>query len=85
MKIFPTTPKAHSNSSEIFSYDLIQFSVKKSFNIQKLLHHKSKGRRTKPMHSFLRAFQRHQEQDLKYPSLVDLISTKQNKTNYLAS
>jgi hypothetical protein len=23
IKIFPTTPKAHSNSSEIFSYDLI--------------------------------------------------------------
>jgi hypothetical protein len=25
-KIFPTTPKAHSNSSEIFSYDLIEFN-----------------------------------------------------------
>jgi hypothetical protein len=30
-KIFPTTPKVHSNSSENFSYDFIQFSVKKSF------------------------------------------------------
>jgi hypothetical protein len=27
-----------------------------------------------------RAFQRHQEHDLKHPSLVDLITTKQNKT-----
>jgi hypothetical protein len=26
-KIFPTTPKAHSNSSEIFSYDLIWFDL----------------------------------------------------------
>jgi len=25
IKIFPTTPKAHSNSSEIFSYDLFNF------------------------------------------------------------
>jgi hypothetical protein len=33
--------------------------------------------------SSLRAFQRHQEHDLKHPSLVDLITTKQNKTNYL--
>jgi hypothetical protein len=24
IKIFPTTPKAHSNSSQIFSYDLIK-------------------------------------------------------------
>jgi len=29
--------------------------------------------------SSLRAFQRHQEHDLKHPSLVDLITTKQNK------
>jgi hypothetical protein len=26
MKIFPTTPKAHSNFSQIFSYDLFSFS-----------------------------------------------------------
>jgi hypothetical protein len=37
VKIFPTTPKAHSNSHEIFSYDLVLISVKKSFNIQELL------------------------------------------------
>jgi hypothetical protein len=29
-------------ASEIFSYDFISFSVKKSFNIQQLLHCKSK-------------------------------------------
>jgi hypothetical protein len=34
----------------------------------------------KPMHhpSSSRAFQRHQEHDLKHPGLVDLITTKQN-------
>jgi hypothetical protein len=54
--------------------------VKKSFNIQELLHHKSKRHGTKPMHpSLSRAFQRHQEHDLKHPSLVDLITTKQSK------
>jgi len=60
--------------------------VKKSFNIQELLHHKSKRHGTKPMHpSSSRAFQGHQEHDLKHPGSVDLITTKQNKTNYLPS
>jgi hypothetical protein len=31
----------------------------------------------------LRAFQRHQEHDLKHPSLVDLVSMKQNKLSSL--
>jgi hypothetical protein len=54
--------------------------MKKSFNIQKLLHRKSKRHGTKPMHpSSLRAFQRQQEHDLKHPGLVDFIITKQNK------
>ncbi len=40
----------------------------------------------KPMHpSSSRAFQRHQQHHLKHPSAVDLITTKQNKTNYLPS
>jgi hypothetical protein len=57
--------------------------MKKSFNIHELLHHKSKYHGTEPMHlSLSRAFQRHQEHDLKHPSLVDLITTKQDKTNY---
>ncbi len=51
-----------------------------SFNIQYLLHRKSKHHGTKPMHpSSSTAFQRHQEHDLKHPSWVDLITTKQNK------
>jgi hypothetical protein len=80
IEIFPTTPKAHSNSSKNFSHDLIQFSMKKSFNIQELLLCKSKRHATKPMHpSSSRAFQRDQECDLKHPGLVDLINTKQNK------
>jgi hypothetical protein len=60
----------------------LKFLVKKSFNIQELLHHKSKCHHaTKPMHPFWWwVFQRHQEQDLKHHSSVDLITTKQNKT-----
>ncbi len=55
-------------------------SVKKSFHIQELLHHKSNHHGTKPMHpSSSGAFQRDQECDLKHPGSVDLIST--NKTN----
>jgi hypothetical protein len=55
--------------------------VKKSFNIQELLHFKSKRHETKPMRtsSSLRAFQKDQERDLKHPGSVDLINT--NKTN----
>jgi len=44
------------------------------------LYNKSKCHGTKPMHpSLSRAFQRHQEHDLKHPGSVDLITTKQNK------
>jgi hypothetical protein len=61
----------------------LQFNLilnKKSFNIQKLLHPKSKRHGTKPMHpSLSRAFERHQEHDLKHPNSMDLITTKQNK------
>jgi len=54
--------------------------MKKSFNIQELLHHKSKCHGTKPVHpSSLRAFQKHQEHDLKHPGSMYLITTKQNK------
>jgi hypothetical protein len=50
--------------------------VKKSFNIQELLHHKSKRHETKLMHpSSSRAFQRNQEHDLKLLGSMDLIST----------
>jgi len=73
---FPPTPKAHSNSSETFRYDLIQFfseeiiqysrtfapQVQMSWNL-----------------SSSRVFQRHQEHDLKHSGSVDLITTKQNK------
>jgi hypothetical protein len=48
------------------------------------LHRKSKPHGTKPMHpTSLRAFERHQKHDLKHPGSVDLITTQQNKTNYL--
>jgi hypothetical protein len=62
-------------------------SVKKSFNIQELLHCKSNIMEpSMPMHpSSSRAFQRQQEHNLKHPSSVDLMTTRQNKTNYLPS
>jgi hypothetical protein len=54
--------------------------VKKSFDNQEVLHCKSKHG-TKSTHpSSSRAFQRHQEHDLKHPGYMDLITTKQNKT-----
>jgi hypothetical protein len=73
--------------------------MKKSFNIQELLHCMSKHHGTKPLHcmskhhgtklmhpSLSRAFQKDQEHDLKHPNSVDLKSTNQTKqTNYLAS
>jgi hypothetical protein len=61
--------------------------MKKSFDIQELLYHKSKNHETKPMHPFFsRAFQRDQEHDLKHPDSVDLISTnKTTQTNYVPS
>jgi len=83
IKIFPTTPKTHSNSSKIFSYNLI-FSDTKLFNIQQLLHHKSKRHGTKAHAPLLiksfpkiqrtqfaasssRAFQRYKEHNLQHP------------------
>jgi hypothetical protein len=58
--------------------------MKESFNIQELLHPKFKYHGTKPLDpSLSRAFQRHQEHDLNNPGLLDSITTKQNKINYL--
>ncbi len=59
----------------------LNFQQQKSFNIQELLHRKSKHHGTKA-HTPLplsRAFERHQEHDLKHPGLVDLRTSKQNK------
>jgi hypothetical protein len=80
IEILPITPKAHSNSFEIFSYDLINFSMKKSFNKQKLLHCKSKRRGTNPVHPSPRAFQRHQKHGMKHPDLMD---SKTKQTTFL--
>jgi hypothetical protein len=64
----------------------MQFLVKKSFNIQEFLHHESKHHGTNLGHpSSSRAFQRHQEHNVKHHGLMDLIIVKQNKTNYLTS
>ncbi len=53
------------------------FQWRKSFNIQKLLCNKSKRHGTKPMHPTLsRAFQRHQEHNLKHLGLLNLIVAK---------
>jgi hypothetical protein len=54
--------------------------MKKSLNIQELLHCKSKQHETKLMHpSSSRAFQRDQEHDLKHLGSMAIISKKQNK------
>ncbi len=67
----PTPPKF----SAMISF---HFQWRKSFNILKLLRNKSKRHGTKPMHPTLsRAFQRHQEHNLKHPGLVNLIVAKQ--------
>ncbi len=60
--------------------------MKKSFNIQKLLHHKLKHDETKLMHPYLqRAFQRYQEHDLKHLNLGDRNITNKTKQNFLSS
>jgi hypothetical protein len=73
----------HSNSSKNFSYDLIEFSVKKSFNIQELLHHKSKRHGTKPTHpSFPKSFPKMPRTQSEASSSVDLTTTKQKQTTF---
>ncbi len=61
--------------------------MKKLFNIQELIHCKSKNHETKPINpSTLKAFQKDQERNMKHPSLVDLIhrnKTKQKKQTTL--
>jgi len=54
--------------------------MKKSFNIQKLLHCKFEHHETKPMHpSLSRAFQRYGKFNMKHPGLGDLSMTKQTE------
>jgi hypothetical protein len=74
--------KGNSNSSEIFSHDLISIFSEKinqylrtfALQVQNIMEP------SRSMHpSSSRAFQRDQEHDLKHPGSVDLISTKQNK------
>jgi hypothetical protein len=83
VKIFPTTPKAHSNSFEIFSYGLISFSVKKSFNIQELFAPQVQTPWNQAhAHLLIKSFPKTpRTHNLKHPGLVDLITTKpkQNK------
>jgi hypothetical protein len=78
-----TTSSIDFSFRNLVFWNLFEFSVKISFNIQELLHHKSKRHETNPASS--RAFQRDQECDLKHPGLVDLISTSKTKQNKLPS
>ncbi len=58
--------------------------MKKSSNIQELLHRKSKQNAPKPMDpSSSRIFETHQEHDLKHPGSVDLITTKSIRNQLL--
>jgi hypothetical protein len=89
LKIFPTTPKAHPNSSEIFQlWFILTFSQK---SIQEFKNFYTTSRKimkpswcTSPCQRF---FQRYQEHDLKHPWFDEshCYKTKQNKTNYLPS
>jgi hypothetical protein len=61
--------------------------MKKSFNIQELLHCNFKCHETKMMHPYSwRAFQRDQERNLKHLDSMDLITiNKAKQTNYFPS
>jgi hypothetical protein len=61
--------------------------MKKSFNIQKLLHRKFGHHETKLMHPFSsRAFQRNQDHDMNHPNSMDFICPNKTKqTNNLPS
>jgi hypothetical protein len=80
IKIFPTTPKAHSNSFEIFQLrfnlifneEIIQYSRTFAPQVQM-----SWNQAHAPF--LVKSFPKHQEHDLKHLGLVDLITTKQNK------
>ncbi len=70
--------KTHSNSSKIFSYDLISFSVKKIIQYSRTFVPQvqtSWNQAHAPL--LVKSFQRHQEHNLKHPGLVNLIVTKQ--------
>jgi len=59
--------------------------MKKSFNIQKLLHRKSKHHETKPMHLLERAFQRDLRIWFEAFQFGEYHKYKQNKTNKIPS
>jgi hypothetical protein len=79
IEIFPTTPKLHPNSFENFNIWFNLIFNEKSFNIQELLHYKSKCYETKLMHpSSSKAFQRYQKCNMKCLDLGDLSMKKDN-------
>ncbi len=92
IKYIPLNPAHHDRSNN--TKDKFQFlqNFQLQFNLvfreeiikySRTFDRDSKHHGTKPMHpSLSRAFQRHQEQNLKHPSLVDPITTKQNKTKH---
>jgi hypothetical protein len=60
--------------------------VKKSFNIQELCTASANVMEPSPCTLLVKSFPKtHQEHDLKHPSSVVLITTKQNKTKHLPS
>jgi hypothetical protein len=60
----------------MFSEEIIQYSRTFAPQIQ------MSWKQAHP-HLLVKSFPEHQEHDLKHPGLVDLITIKQNKTNYL--
>jgi hypothetical protein len=80
MEGFPRTPRLHAKFPYVFCFDLNDFLMKKLFNIQYLLHCRSKHYETNLVHPYsLKAFQQYNEHGNKHYGLGDFNMT--NKTN----
>ncbi len=83
IKIFPSTPNAHFKSSEIFSYlifseEIIQYSRTFAPQVQTLC-----NQAHAPL--LVESFPKTPRTSSKASDSMDLITTRQNKTNYLPS
>ncbi len=80
IKIFLKTPKAHSNSSEIFSYDLITTFSEQIIQSRTFASPVQTSWNQAHASILVESFPKtHQEHNLKHPDLVELITIKQNK------
>jgi len=77
-------PRVSPNSLITFCFDLNNFSMKNLFNIQSLLHQRSKHYETNLMHTYLSRFSNDIKSIIrgKYHALGNLNQTKQNMVHY---